>query len=128
MKKYILYFGAALVLIGGFLYWNSQPVYSPASTDTVTTSSSTIPVAADPAKTSFTLAEVEAHNNEASCYAAINGNVYDLTTWVAKHPGGRSKILMICGRDGSTLFNTAHGGDRKPSAKLATFLVGTLTQ
>ncbi len=77
---------------------------------------------------SFTLAQVATHNSEADCYSAINGNVYDLTAFINKHPGGDRNILRICGLDGSSLFNGQHGGDAKPERILAGFEIGTLVQ
>ncbi len=92
-----------------------------ATTNTLTTSTTT------PAGT-FTLAQVATHSTDADCYAAINGNVYDLTAWINKHPGGDRRILSICGKDGSSAFNGEHGGQPKPEQILAGFEVGTLAQ
>lgn len=61
-----------------------------------------------------------------SCLTIINGGVYDLTSWIAQHPGGEEKILSICGKDGSTLFNDQHGGQRKPENILEKFKIGSL--
>ena len=142
MKKYTIIGIVILAAIGAFLYWNSQPVYKgsldqeqviPAMgtstrSGSETTSSAATSTSVTPKVNAYTLAEIATHNNEKSCYSAINGNVYDLTTWVSQHPGGRLKILMICGKDGSTLFSTKHGGDEKPETKLATFKIGVLIQ
>ena len=82
-----------------------------------------------PSKTpsGYTMAEVAAHNNSASCWSAINGNVYDLTSWIGQHPGGQQAILSICGKDGSAAFNAQHGGQRRPANELAGFKIGALT-
>lgn len=98
----------------------TKPAVTSSGTVTVTTNSSN-------AKT-FTLAQVATHNSEADCYSAINGNVYDLTAFINKHPGGDRNILRICGLDGSSLFNGQHGGDAKPERILAGFEIGTLVQ
>lgn len=76
----------------------------------------------------YTLADVILHNSEASCWSAVNNKVYDLTSWISKHPGGRKEILSICGKDGTFAFMDEHEGDRKPEEKLAAFYVGALTQ
>ncbi len=76
--------------------------------------------------TSYTMAQIATHDSATSCWSAINGNVYNLTTWVDRHPGGRAAILMICGKDGSPLFNMQHGGQSKPTNILATFKIGSL--
>lgn len=72
------------------------------------------------------LAEITTHNSAKSCWSTINGGVYDLTSWVDNHPGGRAAILMICGKDGSPLYNTQHGGESEPASWLAKYKIGTL--
>lgn len=86
------------------------------------------PSAPAPAKPSsgITLAEVSAHSSRTSCWSAINGNVYDLTSWIPKHPGGEQAILGICGIDGSSKFNGVHGGAARQAAILAGFKIGVL--
>ncbi len=74
----------------------------------------------------FPLADVATHNSATSCWSAIDGNVYDLTSWVNSHPGGKAAILMICGKDGSPMFESQHGGQNKPANILAKFKIGTL--
>ncbi len=78
-----------------------------------------------PPKTAgYTLAEVSVHSDAASCWSIIDGNVYDLTEFIDMHPGGERNILKICGKDGTDTFMGKHGGDAKPEAALANFLVG----
>lgn len=74
----------------------------------------------------YTLAQVAVHAGLSSCWAAVNGGVYDLTTWISKHPGGEVAVLSICGKDGSAVFNAQHGGQVKQEQILATFKIGTL--
>ncbi len=76
----------------------------------------------------FTMADVAKHNSESSCYSAINGEVYDLTDWIDKHPGGPQRILSICGKDGSSAFNQQHGNQPRPANELANFKIGSLSQ
>ena len=80
------------------------------------------------ASPSFTLAVVAQHATRTSCYSAINGNVYDLTSWIPKHPGGEQAILGICGKDGSAKFNGQHGGAALQAGILAGFKIGTLAK
>ncbi len=83
------------------------------------------PVSSNP-KT-FTMTEVSVHSTDKSCYTTINGNVYDVTSYIPRHPGGVSKILKICGKDGSSLFEDQHGGQTKPEQLLASFKIGVLS-
>jgi cytochrome b involved in lipid metabolism len=94
--------------------------------ETATTSSSSQPATASPG--SYTMADVAAHNSRTSCYTAINGNVYNLTSWITQHPGGQEAILSLCGKDGSAAFNTQHGGERRPANELAGFKIGVIAK
>jgi len=77
---------------------------------------------------SITVAEVATHNSISDCWAIINGNVYDLTSWIPNHPGGPQAILQLCGTDGSAKFNDQHGGSSKVLSVLAGFKIGIVAQ
>lgn len=81
--------------------------------------------AAQPAK-KYTAAQVAKHSTAKSCWTSINGKVYDLTSWIARHPGGSGPIMSVCGRDGSAAFNGQHQGQGRPEAMLKAFRIGTL--
>ncbi len=74
----------------------------------------------------YTMAQVAEHATAASCWSAINGDVYDLTTWIGKHPGGANAIRSICGQDGSAGFNNRHATTPDALATLPRFKIGTL--
>jgi cytochrome b involved in lipid metabolism len=78
-----------------------------------------------PKKVGYTLNEVSLHSSASSCWSIIDGNVYDLTSFIGKHPGGERNILKLCGKDGTDMFMGKHGGDSKPETALANFLLGT---
>jgi cytochrome b involved in lipid metabolism len=84
------------------------------------------PTKVNPAPTGFTLSDVENHASSSSCWTAVNGNVYDVTSFISQHPGGSRAILSLCGIDGSDAFNGQHGGQRRPASELASFKIGTL--
>lgn len=109
--------GAATI---AFSQKKSAPALTTPSTQETTNSSSTLP--------SYTLAQVAEHGETNGCWTSINGAVYDLNAWIAKHPGGDKNILMICGKDGSSAFDNQHGGERKPEKILAGFQIGTLAK
>ena len=75
----------------------------------------------------FTMAMVSENDDASSCWSAINGNVYDLTAWINSHPGGPSRILGLCGTDGSASFNAMHSGQPNPESRLQSFLLGPLS-
>lgn len=91
-----------------------------------TTSSDT--GSASTAGTSYTMAQVATHNSGTSCWTAISGNVYDVTTWINQHPGGSDAILSLCGIDGTAAFTAQHGGQSRPENELKTFFIGTLSK
>lgn len=98
---------------------SSTTVSTPKSTTTKTVTSQTNP-------NEYTLAQVATHNTPANCWTAINGGVYNVTSWISQHPGGSQAIINLCGIDGSAAFNDQHGGERRPASELASFKIGTL--
>lgn len=74
----------------------------------------------------FTMEEVAKHNTAASCYTAVNGSVYDVTAWIAKHPGGEKAILSTCGKDASAAFDKKHGGQARPESEIANYKIGVV--
>ncbi|KAI2616339.1 FMN-dependent dehydrogenase-domain-containing protein [Hypoxylon sp. NC1633] len=54
------------------------------------------------------LSEVSAHNTQESCWIVLHGKVYDITSFVSKHPGGRSILLQNAGQDASAAFDSVH--------------------
>lgn len=86
------------------------------------------PSAPAPTPSGITTEEVAQHNSRESCWSTINGNVYDLTSWIPKHPGGEQAILQLCGTDGSAKFNNKHGGASRQAAILAGFKIGAAAQ
>jgi len=72
----------------------------------------------------LTNSEINAHNLKSDCWSIVNGNVYNLTTYVKSHPGGASVIANICGKDGSKAFVNQHNTQGKPNKVLSSFLLG----
>lgn len=77
---------------------------------------------------SYTLLDVATRNTPENCWTTINGKVYDLTVWIAEHPGGERAILSLCGKDGTEAFMGQHGGSARAGDTLAEFQVGTLVE
>lgn len=74
----------------------------------------------------YTLADVAKHSSESDCWAVIDGGVYNLTTWIPRHPGGKQAIMGLCGKDGSAAFNDQHGGGATQQEILAALKVGII--
>jgi cytochrome b involved in lipid metabolism len=54
--------------------------------------------------TIYTIEEVSVHNTEQNLWVALNGKVYNLTEFVAKHPGGQSALANVAGTDITDCF------------------------
>lgn len=137
-KTVTLIVGAVLIIgIGGFVFWQKQetneeqaalqaaqqaqqeiPENTSADSETTTPSTGTKTAA------SYSSADVAKHNSRSSCWSSINGSVYDLTSWIPKHPGGEQAILKLCGTNGSEEFNEQHGGAALQAQILAGFKIG----
>lgn len=113
MSQSIFNIGIAILMavgIGGIVFSQTQ-------------SFSANPTGVTPASSAITIEEVATHNTRESCWSMINGNVYDLTSWIPNHPGGERNILQLCGIDGSSLFNGQHGGSSRHETILAGFRI-----
>lgn len=75
---------------------------------------------------SYYLSEVSKHNSSADCWVAIDGAVYDLTSFITRHPGGSAVISNLCGTDATMAFQSQHAKQAVPRAELEKLLVGTL--
>lgn len=81
---------------------------------------------AAPEDDAVTMAEVEDNDTADSCWAVMEGTVYDLTDWVDQHPGGGNRIEALCGTDATEAFEDQHGGQDAPEDQLSEFEIGSL--
>ncbi|OCK79026.1 hypothetical protein K432DRAFT_300734 [Lepidopterella palustris CBS 459.81] len=72
----------------------------------------------------ITIEEVEAADTAKKPWVAIRGKVYDLTTFVGKHPGGKDFLLATIGRDATMVYESMHSD--KNTAVLNKYKIGTL--
>ncbi|CEH13483.1 cytochrome b5 [Ceraceosorus bombacis] len=79
----------------------------------------------------FSIDEIKKHNSEESIWVVIDGGVYDMTSFLDDHPGGKKPVLRMSGKDASEAFWTYHNekilskigaklkiGELEPNAKL----------
>ena len=75
-----------------------------------------------PQKT-YTISDIASHNSASSCWMAINGTVYDVTSYIDKHPDGPS-ILKGCGKDATDMYTEVRKHAREGDAMLPTYAIG----
>jgi cytochrome b involved in lipid metabolism len=150
-KVYILVgLVVAIIVLGGALYYlnknkstqnventplqavpgevNEQIVTSSEETSTKVETLTETESPSEPEEKYYTMEEVQKHNSRESCWTVIRGDVYDLTAWIDKHPGGADKVLNLCGKDGTQSFERKHGGEENPEKALEQFEIGKLKQ
>ncbi|KAG6020043.1 hypothetical protein E4U41_002988, partial [Claviceps citrina] len=76
-------------------------------------------------------AEVAKHNTPDSCWVILYGQVYDVTDFLAAHPGGAHTILRLAGGDATREFDPVHPPgtleeNLKPGARLGAVDAATL--
>jgi len=72
--------------------------------------------------------EVLRHNKIGDCWVVINNNVYDLSDFIKKHPGGSDIIESRAGEDATSFFAGKHGKNPRVIERLASFRIGEITE
>ena len=138
MKKVI---GIVVVLvvisgIGAFAYTqNNKDEQAPTAITTSTDQEALNVETAD--QETYAAEEVKDHNSKDDCWTIISGGVYDITSYIPRHPGG-DEILRACGQDATTFFtqrqdqsdNAVGSGEPHSSSaasQLEQFKIGTVT-
>ncbi len=129
--------GIVLILaVGAFVLLQQTPASStttqnpPVTNEPVATTTPNNPATSTPSTSAgtYTMAQVATHASASSCWSIIDGNVYDLTTWIPQHPGGPQRITALCGKDGTAAFHGQHADAKKQADILVTFKIGVLAR
>lgn len=125
MKKVTVALLLLVAVVGGYFAYNiisPKPMPKPSPSATREANSSI----------TFTLEQISEHKDQTSCWLAIDGQVYDVTPFVASgfHPG-KDAILQGCGKDATELFNTRPMGSKTSHSErarkmLPKYLIGEL--
>lgn len=81
----------------------------------------------------FTYQDIQQHRSKESCWVALYGNVYDVTSFLPEHPGGSKIILQLAGTDATEEYDPIHPPGTleeslPESAKLGSIDASTLPQ
>lgn len=58
--------------------------------------------------TTISMSEAQQHNSITDCYLIIKNSVYDVTSFIDQHPGGKNKIIENCGSEVTGVFTKIH--------------------
>jgi hypothetical protein len=83
--------------------------------------------------TTLNMTEIAKHASSSDCWILIGGNVYNVTSYLDSHPGGKARILRYCGQDATTGFQTQDSVPAKVHSAVAQtllkkYLLGALNQ
>jgi cytochrome b involved in lipid metabolism len=84
------------------------------------------PIAAKSTGKTFTWQEIAQHNDAKSAWVYRGTRVYDITSWIDKHPGGRDMILLAAGRDCTDLFESYHPFSDRAHKIVESYYIGEL--
>ncbi|OHE93328.1 FMN-dependent dehydrogenase [Colletotrichum orchidophilum] len=56
----------------------------------------------------WSLPEVRQHQTSDDCWMVIHGKVYDITSFLPSHPGGKAILLKNAGKDATAAFDAVH--------------------
>ena len=74
----------------------------------------------------YKMSTVKKHHTKTNCWTVIGKNVYKLTKFVKKHPGGSKRIIALCGKNGTNAFRGQHGTGGKANSVLKKYKIGVL--
>ena len=123
-KELIISILITAILIIIVLISNRQPSTSETKTTGITSTPTTTAVLSV-----VTANEVAKHNSASDCWISINKNAYNVTTYLADHPGGSETIIPTCGTDATAAYDAIKGGrghSTKAAEDLSTLLVGAV--
>lgn len=55
-----------------------------------------------------TLDELAKHATAEDCWTSLHGKVYNITTYLAYHPGSKQQLMKGAGKDCTEMFNKIH--------------------
>jgi hypothetical protein len=109
MSKRVIIIGSVVfvAILGGLLILssissNSEPTIESTNAEQAVPPSESIQTNEN-IQVSYSFDDVADHATKNDCWTVIDGIVYDITEFIATHPGG-DRIMKICGLDGTEDF------------------------
>jgi len=74
----------------------------------------------------YKMATVKKHHTKSNCWSVVGKNVYKLTSFIKKHPGGQKRIIAMCGKNATSKFRGQHGTGGRANSTLKKYKIGVL--
>ena len=108
---------------------SSTPKKVTTTTPTTTTPTPTVTsVTTSTSSHQYTWQQVAQHNTQDDLWVIIHDKVYDITSWVDRHPGGVEMLRLCGGRDCTVMFDSYHILSDKHELLLPKYLIGALVE
>ncbi|MBI5620734.1 cytochrome b5 domain-containing protein [Candidatus Gottesmanbacteria bacterium] len=118
-----------VAVVVGLVLWHSWQYNRVTATVNVTKTTQGIAAITKNSPMTLSAETIATHARPGDCWVIIDGVVYDVTLYLALHPGGNSAISQYCGTDGSQGFANKGGKGLHSAvarAILAQLKVGTM--
>jgi len=109
--------GIWTAVVAGVVLVSLIPQGSPTFPGSVSASNATTPEG-------LTLEEVAKHSTESDCWIVIGNDVYNVTSLIDTHSGGREAIIKYCGTNATDVFFSKH--DQRAYEVLQSYYIGTI--
>ena len=109
--------GIWTAVVAGIVLMSLAPQGSPTFPSSVSASNTTT-------SAGLTLEEVARHSTESDCWVVIGNDVYNVTSLIDTHSGGREAIIQYCGTNATEVFFSKHG--QGPYEVLQSYYIGTI--
>jgi len=73
----------------------------------------------------MTMVNVSKHNTKNDCYLVVNDNIYDVSSYISKHPGGSRSVTSLCGGEVTGVFASIHSN--RAWDLLVNYKIGTVS-
>ena len=80
----------------------------------------------EPSVRFISLDEVRLHDTHTDCWTVVGDGVYDVTSFVSRHPAGSPAIKEMCGKNASEDYLGEHSGQKEPEMWLEKLRIGSL--